>query len=407
MNRNRLPRWLNALIDRIADAPTSPIGRLAARQYGAPPPTGSVAATTFDDRPIRVLITPVNYSGQARAWARALQAGDPRISARNTAIDVVGGFAFDADVIVPLSTYHNDAEWQRREFDAAATATHVLIEAEEPPFGRLLGRSVAAQAAALEERGVSVAYMAHGTDVRLPSRHRRDNPWSLYDDESLYVPRIETLAARNIALIENSGRPHFVSTPDLLLDLPRARWCPVVVDVDRWAAPRAERASDRPLRVVHAPSVSAVKGTTLILPALERLDAEGVISLELVRGVPSAQMPAIFAGADVVIDQMRIGSYGVAAVEAMASGCVVVGHVAEGVRDLITRQTGERLPIVEATADIIEVVLRDLAARPDLSELRDDGRRFVEHVHDGTLSARVLSEHWIDGGDEEREAPHR
>jgi hypothetical protein len=398
VNRNRLPRWINALIDRVADAPMSPIGRLAARRLGTPAPAGSVPATAFDDRPTRVLIAPVNYSGQGRAWAQALERSTDTISARNLAIDVPGGFAFESDVIVPLPTYHNDPDWQRREFEAAAGATHVLIEAEEPPFGRLLGRSVERQALALQERGVDVAFLAHGTDARLPSRHVRGNPWSHYRDEAIYVPRAETLAARNIALLERSGRPVFVSTPDLLLDLPTAIWCPVVVDVERWHVARRERPAGTPLRVVHAPSVSAVKGTELILPVLERLDAEGVIALTLVRGVPSARMPAVFAEADVVIDQMRIGSYGVAAVEAMAAGCAVVGHVSDTVRETIRRHTSRDLPVLEATVDIIEDVLRSAAteAPEGLAELRTESRDFVRAVHDGTMSADLLRTHWIE-----------
>ena len=275
MNRNSYPAWLNRLIDTIADAPMSPIGRLAARRMGRPLPIGSVPATTFPDAPTRVLIAPVNYSGQGIAWARALEAADPRIAARNMAIDVPGGFSFAADLVVPVGTYHNDPDWQRRQLDSATRATHVLIEAEEPPFGRLLGRSVEAQAEALSAAGVDVAFIAHGTDVRLPSRHIRDNPLSYYDDPSVYLPRAEALAARNIALLERSGRPLFVSTPDLLVDVPTAAWCPVVVDPQRWAADRTEpsRAARGPLRVAHAPSVAATKGTAMIMPVLERLAA--------------------------------------------------------------------------------------------------------------------------------------
>lgn len=396
MDRNRLPRWINALVDSIADAPMSPIGRLAARQYGTPAPAGSVPSSRFADRRSRVLIAPVNYSGQGREWARALEHSTPDISAQNFAIDVPGGFSFDADIVVPVATYHNDSDWQRREFEAAAGATHVLIEAEEPPFGRLLGRSVAAQSQALLDRGVDVAFLAHGTDARLPSRHIETNPWSYYRDESIYLPRAETLAARNIALLESSGRPLFVSTPDLLLDLPSAHWCPVVVDPKRWETRRTARATGSPLRVAHAPSVSAVKGTQLILPALERLVDEKVITLDLVTGVPTTDMPQRFANADVVIDQMRVGSYGVAAVEAMASGCVVVGHVSDEVRALITAQSGANLPIVEATVDIIERVLRDLAGDQSFMSRRAQGLDFVQKLHDGRYSAKVLREHWID-----------
>lgn len=396
MNRNRLPRWINVLIDSIADAPMSPLGRLAARQYGAPAPAGSVPTTCFADRATRVLIAPVNYSGQGREWARALEESAQSISAQNLAVDVPGGFAFDADVVVPVATYHNDADWQRREFEAAARATHVLIEAEEPPFGRLYGRSVTAQAQALLDRGVDVAYLAHGTDARLPSRHMKANRWSYYGDESIYLPRAEAVAARNIALLENSGRPLFVSTPDLLLDVPGAHWCPVVVDPARWATARTERPLGAPLRVAHAPSVSAVKGTQLILPALERLVDDRIITLDLVTGVPSSEMPQRFADADVVIDQMRIGSYGVAAVEAMAAGCVVVGHVSTAVRSLVQAQSGKALPIIEATVDTIESALRELAIGGSLAPHREQGDHFVRAVHDGRFSARMLREHWID-----------
>ncbi|HEX5730558.1 hypothetical protein [Microbacterium sp.] len=395
VNRNAIPRWGNALIDAIADAPMSPVGRLAAKRLGAPAPRGSVPSTEFDDRPRRVLIAPVNYSGQGTAWARALEDADQTISARSMAIDVPGGFSVAADLVVPVGTYHNDSDWQRRQFEAASGATHVLIEAEEPPFGRMLGRSVGAQARALGARGVDVAFLAHGTDIRLPSRHTSDNEWSHYSDPSVYAPRAETLAARNIELVQRSGRPVFVSTPDLLTDLPDSTWCPVVVDPDRWAAERDPRDLRRPLRVAHAPSVDAVKGTQLIMPVLERLESAGVIDLELVRGVASAEMPSVFARADVVLDQFRIGSYGAAACEAMAAGSVVVGHLSEAVRAEVRTRVGRDVPIVEATPSTLDSVLRELAEDADIDDRRGAGVGFVRAVHDGTLSARALIDDWI------------
>lgn len=354
-----------------------------------------MGVSVFDERPTRVLIAPVNYSGQAFAWARALEHRSARISARNMAIEVPGGFDYPADLVVPVPTYHNDTDWQRAQLDAALTATHVLIEAEEPPFGRLLGRSVAAQAHVLEQRGVDVAFLAHGTDVRLPSRHLQDNPWSHYADPEIYAARDEVVAARNIALLERSGRRIFVSTPDLLEDLPTAVWCPVAVDIERWKRPRSPRGAGQRLRVAHAPSVSVIKGTHLIRDTLERLEAEGIIEVDIIQGVPTAQMPDRFATADVLIDQLRIGSYGVAACEALASGCIVVGHLSERVRDAVRSATGMHAPIVEANPDTIEHVLRELAAQEDLEDLRTPGAEFVRAVHDGRRSAEVLDETWL------------
>lgn len=396
MNRNSLPAWVNRGIDALADAPMSPLGQIAARRLGRPAPRGSVPATEFSSSPTRVLIAPVNYAGQGTAWARALEQADPTISARNMAMEVPGGFAFDADLLVPVGTYHNDADWQRRQFEAAASATHVLIEAEEPPFGRLMGRSVAAQAAALSARGVNIAYLAHGTDARLPSRHIAGNPLSYYSDEAVYLPRAEQLAARNIEFVTHSGRPVFVSTPDLLVDLPDAAWCPVVVDLGRWAAPaRTARPAGAPLRVVHAPSVAAYKGTAMIMPTIERLEAEGVIEFRLIQGVPSAEMPGVFAQADVLLDQFRAGSYGVAACEAMAAGCLAVGQVSTQVREAVHAASGVALPLLEAEPDTLEQVLRGLAALPDLAAQVTRSIDFVRTVHDGRMSALALREHWI------------
>lgn len=394
MNRNALPGWVNRMIDRIADSPMSPVGRLAAKRLGTPAPIGSIPATAFAEKPVRLLIAPVNYAGQATAWARALEATDASVSARSMAIEVAGGFSFEADLEVPVSTYHNDPHWQQRQFLAAASATHVLIEAEEPPFGRMLGRSVEAQASALSSRGVKIGHMSHGTDARLPSRHAETSEWSYYRDPSVYLPRLESLARRNIDYLERSKTPIFVSTPDLLLDLPSAHWCPVVVDPTRWAVERSWP-PQLPLRVAHAPSNPVLKGTPMILPVLEKLVAEGVISLRLITGVPSAQMPQTLKDADVLLDQFRLGSYGVAACEAMASGCVVVGQVSQQVRDAVHTFGGTELPIVEATPASLEAALRELATDGQLRQRSEQGVRFVHKVHDGAYSGRVLFERFV------------
>lgn len=398
-DRNAAPRWVNRLVDSIADSPTSPLGRLAARRLGMP--DRRVVAPVLTLPPgggPRVVIAPVNYSGQGREWARALEESGAGVIARNFALEVRGGFEYPADLVVPIPTYHNDPRWQREQFEAvAATASHLLVEAEEPPFGRLLGRDTRRQALALIGRGVDVAFMAHGTDLRLPSRNVARTPWSLYTDPSVYAPRLETLARRNRQLLDQLGRPVFVSTPDLLWDVEDAAWVPVVVDGERWGAPRALTDPARPLRVAHAPSVSALKGTPLITPVLRALEAEGVIEYRAVSGVTTDDMPAVFRDADVVLDQFRVGSYGVAACEAMAAGCVVVGHVLPDVRTHVRAATGRDLPVVEAAPDTLEAVLRALAAdRSAVLEIGSAGALFVDEVHDGRLSARVLIDRWLD-----------
>jgi glycosyltransferase involved in cell wall biosynthesis len=125
---------------------------------------------------------------------------------------------------------------------------------------------------------------------------------------------------------------------------------------------------------------------------MRALDHEGVIRYREVSGVPADAMPAVYADADIVLDQFLIGGYGVAACEAMASGSVVVGHVSPGARDHVRTESGLELPIVEATPRTLTSVVRELVADADRRRTAGDaGRAFVSAVHSGAFSSRVLS----------------
>jgi hypothetical protein len=84
--------------------------------------------------------------------------------------------------------------------------------------------------------------------------------------------------------------------------------------------------------------------------------------------------------------------YSVTAVEAMAAGRLVVGHVHDQVRDHVRGVTGLDVPVVEATPATLDEVLRDVTARRDhYRQIAGRGPAFVAAVHDGALSARVLA----------------
>ena len=83
-----------------------------------------------------------------------------------------------------------------------------------------------------------------------------------------------------------------------------------------------------------------------------------------------------------------LGSYGVAAVQAMAAGRLTVGHVADHVRARIPVD----LPIVDATPDTLrEVLLGLLADRAAARAVAAAGQRYAHEQHDGRGSAAVLS----------------
>lgn len=389
-------RWLAGRLLRLL--PEQLVARLLPAPFGyrldevPPPPDPPVTAT-------RLYIAPVNWAGQAYQWARAVERFVPDVSAVTMVYGLPSDFAHPADIVVPVGAYLGSQRWQRRQYEAVSHGfTHVLVEAERQPFGAILDESVVSQIAKLRADGLMVAMLCHGSDIRLPSRHAAKNPDSPFRGGVFSLTKkLEAETKRNRAVLDELGLPVYVSTPDLLLDVPDAKWLPVVVEVEQWRAEIPSFERRRPV-VAHAPSKGAIKGSELIDPLLSRLDDEGLLTYRRVQGVPANEMPSIYRDADIVLDQFRLGSYGVAACEAMAAGRLVIGHASGQVRDHVTDATGLALPIVQARAAELESVLRAVICDPRNSrDTAAAGQAFVETVHSGEMSAAVLADFLASG----------
>ncbi len=346
------------------------------------PPTGGV----------RLLVGPANFAGQGWAWSRAAQRHLPGVAARCLVARDGDGFGFPADQVVPAAVYRSAAWAHAQEPYVLDHFSHVLGEAGRPVLGLVHGTDCAAENRVLAQAGVQVALVAHGSDVRLPSRHAGQNPFSPFADlDRDQLDRLQERAERLGRVFAEHPGPTFVSTPDLLDDVPTARWLPVVVEMDRWAGPVEPLQRARPI-VVHAPSDPRFKGTGLVEPVLSRLAERGLITYRRLGGVPHADLPRLFAEADIVLDQVALGIYSVVACEAMAAGRVVLAHVSDTVRDRVRRDAGEAVPILQADPDSLERVLEGVCAERDRArEQARAGVDFVRRVHDGALSARVLA----------------
>ncbi|MFG1907623.1 glycosyltransferase [Kribbella sp. NPDC048928] len=344
------------------------------------------------DAPVRLLVGPANFAGQGTRWVRALEQRVPSTKATSFAF-FKGVLDYPVDYGVPARTYRRNHRWRLNFYNhVIGNYTHVLLEAARPIFGPLHGPDGSYEIPHLLTKGLQVALIAHGSDVRIPSRHAETEPWSPFpdlDDET--VDLLERNATRGAELFTTYPGRVYVSTPDLFDYVPNAVWCPVIVDVDMWRSDAPVLEHKVPV-VAHAPSKSAMKGSELIDPIMQRLADRGLITYRRVEGVDPADMPAVYRDADIVLDQFRIGSYGVAACEAMAAGRIVVGHIAEHVRARVAADTGLELPLVDATPETVEQVVLDLIANPDKGRaIAARGPDFVERVHDGRWSAEALA----------------
>lgn len=336
----------------------------------------------------RVGIGPANYASQANEWARALREYG-RVDAESFSLP--GNSRRLPDRVLATSgrpRFRSSVD----EMEIVLTRySHLLVDAFMDVLAGIVADDIGPEIEILRRNGTQLGLIAHGSEVRLPQRHMDRIAHSYFRDAPADFVGARTIqCSRNAATAAAFDGPIFVSTPDKVLDLPTATWLPVVIpEPHTWELEPAFTHSG-PLRVLHRPSRSEppIKGSAIIMPVLEKLDAEGLI--EMVRApelVPPEAMPHLMSNTDVLVDQILSGTYGVACVEAMWAGRVVVGWMAPDVRELCLAE----VPVIDAAPQDFEAVMRELIRNRDgLPAIAEAGRAYAHEFHDGRVSAEVL-----------------
>jgi hypothetical protein len=324
--------------------------------------------------PIRVLHAPAAVGGHPSGLAAA----ERELGLDSTVLTLhTPPFGYEVDrVLAPDGTSVAAREWRRWRAVAEARSYDVvhfnfgtsLAPAFHGSTGRG-GRAYGIYARLLEQRdlpllrGRALFVTFQGDDVR---------PSGDADDDARKRRRVDRFT--------NAADGLYVLNPDLLEDVPQAAFLPYAsVDPRAWTP--VPPAADRPLRIVHAPSDRARKGTDEIVAAVDGLDAE----LELVEGVSRDEARRALERADVVVDQLVVGWYGGVAIEAMALGKPVVARIEPSALARVPDEMARELPVVHADAGSLRETLATLG---DLRELGLRGRAFVEHWHDPREIAR-------------------
>lgn len=346
-------------------------------------------------------IGPANSAGQATSWALAARnyLGIDSYSfanrlwrspQRNSA-----DFEFVSDFSLPDPHYPFRLRAVR---NVIGNSTHLLWDGFKPILRTPRTRNFEREVAWLKSQDLKIGLVAHGSEIRDPDVHIASNENSYFKRvDARYISTLRAVSARNRRDAVRSGLPLFVSTPDLLLDLPSARWLPVTLPLG-WDVLTAKRpaATNPRLRVAHLPSTRtpSIKGSEDIEKVLDALDRFGHI--EWVRSQPlrNSQVRDFFSSVDVVVDQIGTNSYGTTSVEAMSVGAIAVAELSGQVKSVFG---GYRGPISCTAADLAET----LYALSSDSALRSgaiaDGYRFVEEFHSGRYAATEIAE-FVFGG---------
>ncbi len=162
---------------------------------------------------------------------------------------------------------------------------------------------------------------------------------------------------------------------------------PQLIDIDNFLPVFPAPTETVPL-IVHAPSSAPYKGTQYVLEAVERLKSEKIpFRFELIQNMPHEQALAIYQEADIIVDQLNVGSFGIFSLESLALGKMVICYIREDLYD----KYPPKLPIISANPDNIYDVLKDMINKPDLRhQVGQDSRRYVEKYHDSKIVAKQL-----------------
>ncbi|AVT32829.1 glycosyl transferase family 1 [Plantactinospora sp. BC1] len=342
----------------------------------------------LDNTRVRLGLGPANYAGQLATFAQAICRSNPEVSAEVVMVKTSPTLLYPADVYVDQARLP-DLDCQLEQVQRAiGRYTHLVADAFLPFFGHLNGNNIEGDLPALQRAKIKVALLGHGSEVRHPRRHLARHEYSLFRDApDGYVERYTARAERNRKVAEETGLPLFVTTPDLLDDLPWATWAPLVVDLDAWATDQPVMERPRPV-VLHGPSKRWTKGTDRILPVLNDLHERGAIELKLAENVAWKDMTELVKTSDIVIDQFTTGSYGTFAVEAMAAGKPVVAYLS----DSVAATVGSTPPIVNATPANLRQVLESLLDdRAGTARRGAESVAYVREYHDGRRTAAAFA----------------
>ncbi|MDL2279090.1 hypothetical protein LJC15_00300 [Desulfovibrio sp. OttesenSCG-928-G11] len=252
------------------------------------------------------------------------------------------------------------------------------------------------------DKKAKIAVTYNGCDARQKFPTMERNPHAPCHDPACYggtcnSGRQDAIRAKAIDRMDAFANVIFALNPDLLYFLPeRAVFLPYTIAGWDELIPAQSYEPSFPLRIVHAPTNRAAKGSDAVFAAVEILKKEQGDKIEfvLVENKTHKQALKIYAGADLVIDQLRLGWYGGLAVEVMKLGKPVVAYIREEDLHFLPSDMARDVleSFINATEETLLDTLRTLVENPEI--LRQKSRAALEYVHrrhDPVLVARQVT----------------
>ena len=238
-----------------------------------------------------------------------------------------------------------------------------------------------------------------GSDARRALQ--RGGPMQRAAEESLgsrsdaALRRLDRSQARSIEKMAAAAGAMLAVNPDLLRWLPDelARFVPYAVTLATQNVVPDPPDRRRPFRVLHAPGNPAMKGSTTIDAVMGNLVERrgGDVEYRRVSRLSHEQFVAELVDADLFIDQILIGWYGVSSIEAMRCRTPAVCFIDDDDLGQVPAEMANTLPIIRADAgSLASVVETAMAERDGLADLAADALDWSWRWHDPVVVAQQV-----------------
>lgn len=241
----------------------------------------------------------------------------------------------------------------------------------------------------LKKHGKKLVMQHRGSDVRMLSIAQKfNNPYVRVKggrrrQEEQIISKLQELSA----YIDHAIVADHELLPYVEKHYKRVHILRQFITLDRFKPSYPSNHATRPL-IVHAPTNTHLKGTEFILEAINRLRRNGhKFEFKLIEGMTQEAAIRHYRKADIIIDQLLQGSFGVFSLEGMALGKPVVCYI----REQLLNKYPPGLPIVVADSTTCYEVLKQLILKPERRQLIGKaGRQYIERYYDSHILSKQL-----------------
>lgn len=171
----------------------------------------------------------------------------------------------------------------------------------------------------------------------------------------------------------------FTSTPDLIKFAPESIWLPNPISIGNYM-----EATPIPNLITHAPSNPLLKGTSDIIKILNNISD---IKFNIISGVPYEEALEHYRKSTIVIDQIKIGWYGMVSLECMAIGTPVMCYISEDLKQYIQKP----YPLFMTSKETLESDILFLLNNEEYKiEQIKSGKEYVSTVHNPDNIAKII-----------------